>query len=153
MSNDLTGEGLESQSSHDALLISALKEMGQYLFVYGSLKQGRGGKEASRMAQQLRYIGKAQVPGTLYDLGDYAGAIVDTNEESFVIGELVELVDSSVLKQLDEYEQYDPHRSRSCLFVRRKVRASLQNGKTVAAWIYVYNRDPGEAPIIASGEY
>lgn len=127
--------------------------MSEYLFVYGSLKRGFGGKEVTGLANQMKWIGTAKVPGRLYDLGKYVGAIVENDLDSFVKGELLEIPDPSVLKRLDEYEEYNPARVLSCLFVRRQVRARVENGREVDAWIYVYNRDPGDAPIIPSGEY
>lgn len=127
--------------------------MSEYLFVYGSLKRGFGGKEATELANQMKWISTAQVPGRLYDLGKYVGAIVETDLDRFVKGELLEIPDSAVLKRLDEYEEYDPARVLSCLFVRRQVRAHVEDGREVDAWIYVYNHEPGNAPIIPSGEY
>lgn len=142
---------LKLRSTHQTS--SVVAQMSEYLFVYGSLKRGFGGKEASELANQMKWIGTAQVPGRLYDLGKYVGAIVEKDLDLFVKGELLEIPDSSVLKRLDEYEEYNPARVLSCLFVRQQVRARVEDGRHVDAWIYVYNRDPGDAPVIASGEY
>ena len=127
--------------------------MSEYVFVYGSLKPGFGGEEATKMVGLLRHVGRAKVAGRLYDFGEYCGAILDDAREEFVIGELMEIPTKSVLQKLDQYEEYDPQESRTSLFVRMKVQATLQNGEIVPAWIYVYNGDPGAAPIIESGEY
>jgi pyruvate carboxylase len=126
--------------------------MSEYLFVYGSLKRGFGGPEASEISQQLDWIGAAEVYGKLFDLGQYCAAILDHSDGAVIKGELMQLVDDSMLKRLDEYEAYDAGKP-ECLFVREKVRALMTDGQSVEAWIYTYNRDPGNAPIIASGEY
>jgi pyruvate carboxylase len=126
--------------------------MSEYLFVYGSLKRGFGGQEATEISQQLNWIGQAEVYGKLYDLGRYCAAILDRTEDSVIKGELLEIPDASMLKQLDEYEEYDALAPYRGLFVRQKAQ-TLINGRIVEAWIYTYNRDPGDAPVIASGEY
>ena len=127
--------------------------MSEYVFVYGSLKPGFGGEEARKMVSLLRHVGSAKVAGRLYDFGEYCGAILDEARDEFVKGELLEIPTQSVLRKLDQYEEYDPRGSNISLFVRQRVQATLQTGEIVQAWIYVYNGEPGDAPIIKSGEY
>ena len=126
--------------------------MSEYLFVYGSLKRGCGGRQASEISNELTWIGKAEVRGRLYDFGEYCGAIIDTSAPSVIKGELLELPNTSMLKRLDGYENYDPATSDS-LFVRQKVETIVETGSSLEAWIYTYNRHPGDAPVIANGEY
>jgi len=106
------------------------------------------------IVRQLRKIGPAHVRGRLFDLGEYPGAILDVNAETKIEGEVFELpTDPSVLAELDAYEGYelaDPTRS---LFIRVKSSAQLSDGRDVESWIYVYNRDPGKAPLITDGNY
>jgi gamma-glutamylcyclotransferase (GGCT)/AIG2-like uncharacterized protein YtfP len=127
--------------------------MSEYVFVYGSLKPGFGGQESARMVSLMRHVGRAKVSGRLYDFGEYSGAIPDSTQVKLVVGELLELPDEAVLNKLDRYEEYDPNDSHASLFVRRRVQATLENGEIVNAWIYIYNRDPGDAPVIKSGEW
>ena len=127
--------------------------MSEYVFVYGSLKPGFGGEEAAKMVGLLRHVASAKVAGRLYDFGEYCGAILDEACGEFVKGELLEVPTQSVLRKLDQYEEYDPRESKTSLFVRQKVQARLQSGEIVPAWIYVYNGETGDAPIIESGEY
>ena len=50
--------------------------MAQYLFSYGTLQAELAPAEIAPVVRQLRPIGRASIPGILYDLGDYPGAVV-----------------------------------------------------------------------------
>ena len=126
--------------------------MSEYLFVYGSLKRGYGGAETTALLAQVIWLGPAQVRGRLYDFSNYCGAILDPSGDQTIKGELLEIADGSTLGKLDQYENYEPENSDS-LFVRRATTVTLANGSMREAWIYVYNLDPGDAPVIKSGEY
>ncbi|MDQ1638128.1 MAG: hypothetical protein QOF62_1467 [Pyrinomonadaceae bacterium] len=126
----------------------------KYLFLYGTLIEPEPPEEITPLVKRLPRIGTASIPGRLYDLGDYPGAVVDASANTSIHGELVELPeDETVLDSLDKYEEFDPDNPKQSLFVRRKVNARLVNGENVDAWMYVYNKQPGDAPIIPGGTY
>jgi len=50
--------------------------MSDYLFTYGTLKHGHAPDEIASAVTKLRPVGKGFVPGVLYDLGDYPGAVL-----------------------------------------------------------------------------
>lgn len=127
--------------------------MAQYLFSYGTLQAELAPAEIAPVVQQLRPIGRASIPGILYDLGDYPGAVVGgTNLE--VWGQVFELPeDPEVLCQLDEYEEFNPAEIERSQFVRIQSKATLDDGRVIKAWVYVYNRDPGSAPRIVNGSF
>jgi gamma-glutamylcyclotransferase (GGCT)/AIG2-like uncharacterized protein YtfP len=126
----------------------------EYLFLYGTLKPDTADREISPIVQRLRNIGRGRVRGKLYDLGGYPGAVVDASSNSFVRGLLVELpADRATLEALDRYEEFDPSNPGDSLFIRTKTTVRLTNGRSVRGWMYVYNRDPGNAPVIRGGEY
>ena len=126
----------------------------EYLFLYGTLKPDAADREIADVVKELRSVGRGRVPGKLYDLGDYPGAIVDASANTFVKGLLLELPNSKAsLDALDRYEEFDSSNPRTSLFVRTRTRVRLTNGRNVQAWMYVYNRDPGNAPLIRGGEY
>lgn len=127
--------------------------MTKYLFLYGTLKPDAADSEIADVVRQLRKVGRGYVSGRLYDLGDYPGAIVDASSNSQVRGLLVELPDETMLEALDRYEEFDPSNPRQSLFVRTKTKVQLADGRNVQGWIYVYNRQPGNAPLIRSGHY
>jgi gamma-glutamylcyclotransferase (GGCT)/AIG2-like uncharacterized protein YtfP len=96
----------------------------------------------------------AYVPGRLYDFGDYPGAILDPSSETSICGELVALPpDQTLIDELDKYEEFDPSNPEASLFIRKRTKVMLANGESLEAWIYVYNRDPGDAPIVRGGDY
>jgi gamma-glutamylcyclotransferase (GGCT)/AIG2-like uncharacterized protein YtfP len=128
--------------------------MSQYLFLYGTLKPNEAASEVAETVKTLRHVGSATVPGRLYDFGDYPGAVIDQAAESSIKGELFELPnDDSTLKVLDDYEEFSRTDRKNSLFVRIRTVATVQGGRRLNAWVYVYNRNPGNARQIASGDY
>jgi gamma-glutamylcyclotransferase (GGCT)/AIG2-like uncharacterized protein YtfP len=125
-----------------------------YLFVCGTLLPGRAPREIADVASRLRSIGAATVKGRLYDLGAYPGAILDASTPQEISGWVFALpLDPSVLEALDDYENYNPHDPESCLFVRTRASVKLDDGRELECWMYVYNRDPGDAPLVPGGDY
>ena len=129
--------------------------MTKYLFLYGTLIQRDApNKEIARIVRRLHRVGAASVRGRLYDFGDFPGAVVDPSSNSFVRGELVELPDDeNILQALDKYEEFDSANPRKSLFIRSKVDIKMANGRMIQGWIYVYNKNPGDAPLIRGGNY
>jgi gamma-glutamylcyclotransferase (GGCT)/AIG2-like uncharacterized protein YtfP len=129
--------------------------MSEYLFLYGTLLADQAPDEVAEALKSLRRIGPAQVQGRLYDLGEYPGAILARPSSKTVVqGQLFELPTArTIWKELDQYEEFDPAKKENSLFVRTKTRARLTNGDEVNCWIYVYNDDPGTAPLVADGNY
>lgn len=109
-------------------------EKGNYLFVYGTLRNKYDLKLKERVAKELEYIGKAKVGAALYDLGRYPGAIKES-QKSEVIGDVFLISNpDKVFKVLDQYEGEN--------FSRVKEQVKLRGGKLVNAWVYWYNQDP-----------
>jgi gamma-glutamylcyclotransferase (GGCT)/AIG2-like uncharacterized protein YtfP len=126
----------------------------EYLFLYGTLLADGLPDDVVGALKALRRIGPAQVRGRLFDLGEYPGAILAPSSKTVVRGELFELPSSpAILKALDNYEEFDPANKEGSLFVRTKVKATLLDGPKVDCWVYVYNDDPGSAPLLADGVY
>ena len=129
--------------------------MTEYLFVYGSLRSPCHAPEAiAAVANRFVRLGLGKVNGRLYDFRDFCGAVLDSNGISVVHGELVELPsDEDVLEVLDRYEEIDPLNPANGLFWRQRTTVRLVDGSEKEAWIYTYNRAPGNAPLIISGDY
>jgi gamma-glutamylcyclotransferase (GGCT)/AIG2-like uncharacterized protein YtfP len=128
--------------------------MKQYLFFYGTLLPSMASRELNKTVQRLRWVGRASMPGSLYDLGDFPGAILDANSSGRILGEVHELPnDAGVLAVLDQYEEFDPTDPAGSLFIRVRATATLEDGRKLPCWVYQYNRDPGTAQQIASGDY
>jgi len=64
----------------------------------------------------------------------------------FVIGDVFQLAEASnTLSELDRYEGGD--------FERRIVSVTLNDGREMEAWAYLYKRDTTGKPRIDSGDY
>lgn len=129
-------------------------EMKDYLFVYGTLSPKHAPSEIRHSVRRLHPISSATVKGYLYDLGEYPAAILDASTRRKITGQVFELpADPSVLRSLDAYEGYKPKNVKESLFIRRRTTVVLDDGQELECWIYIYNRDLGAAPLIASGNY
>ncbi len=128
--------------------------MTEYLFAYGTLQPGHAPAEVAPAVGKMLPIGSGCVPGLLYDLGDYPGAILDRMSERKICGTVFELpADANILRQLDDYEGFDPQAPDRSLFIRTLHPVVLANGGTLSCWVYVYNRDPESARILEGGGY
>lgn len=124
------------------------------LFAYGTLQPGLVPAELASPMAGISLIARGSVPGILYDLGGYPGAILDPRAKSRIHGVIYELPDDpQFLAQLDAYEEYDPAAPDASLFRRALHPVTLANGDHIDCWIYVYNRDPGAAPIVPDGVF
>lgn len=128
--------------------------MSDYIFLYGTLLPELATDEIAGIISRLRPIGYARVQGSLYDLGEYPGAVIDSSSENAIRGEVFELPeDESLIKALDEYEGYDPEDSNNSLFVRLKIAVEMDDGRRLDSWVYVYNQDIRSAIVIPDGDY
>jgi gamma-glutamylcyclotransferase (GGCT)/AIG2-like uncharacterized protein YtfP len=93
--------------------------------------------------------------GRLVDLGPYPGLIPPKSPDDWVCGQVYVLRNPGrALMRLDEYEGCAPgtgneHRS----FRRALGKAVLESGRTVSAWVYVYEGPVSGKRIIVSGDY
>jgi gamma-glutamylcyclotransferase (GGCT)/AIG2-like uncharacterized protein YtfP len=128
--------------------------MSEYLFAYGTLQPDHVAEEIASTVARFRTVGRGHVRGSLYDLGEYPGAILSASSQKRIIGTVFELPeDPDVLKQLDEYEGFDPRKPAASLFVRKLHPVTLAAGRTVRCWVYEYNGNPESARLLANGSY
>ena len=118
------------------------------VFVYGTLRPGDVGFRETALADRVECLGPAQVAGTLYDLGEYPGAVL--GKSGIIRGELLLPLDRGVLPLLDEYEIYDPADPKSSEFLRL-IATTVDSGLSI--WIYAYNRSVTDVPVIPSGDW
>ncbi|MGI8836117.1 MAG: gamma-glutamylcyclotransferase family protein [Pyrinomonadaceae bacterium] len=115
------------------------------VFVYGSLRRGSARSMSIRFPNAT-FIAEAAVRGSLYDLGEYPGAL--TNEsDSLVIGEAYE-VNDELLNKLDDFEASSNYR-------RQQVEVSLGTQRRTG-WIYVPKDNPesySHCTLIESGDW
>lgn len=126
----------------------------QQLFVYGSLRSGFNHPAYAYISTHFTLLGSAKVRGKLYDLGDYPAAI-PTSEDIYIHGELYQLKEeqefSWAIAQIDDYEGVNPEPGEAALY-KRELTTAYSKGQTTMAWIYWYNNDINDKPLIASGD-
>ena len=123
------------------------------VFVYGTLRRGFAlHSELKKVG--ARYLGKGQILGKLFDLGEYPGAVRLAGGNSNIEGELYELQNpAEQLAVLDEIEEFDPRLPNKSLFIRKKATVKLKDGGRVRAWVYFLPRKPRRGLMIVSGNY
>jgi gamma-glutamylcyclotransferase (GGCT)/AIG2-like uncharacterized protein YtfP len=110
------------------------------LFVYGTLKDPEALTRLLGDREHWREVGLGAVRGALFDLGDFPGLIESESAGDVVRGMVIELVEPEVaLTRLDAYEGVHDG-----LYVRREVSVRLEGGRSLTAWVYVYNRPVGK---------
>ena len=115
------------------------------VFVYGSLRRGNAGAMSVRFPDAT-YVAEGRVRGSLYDLGEYPGLVLD-GAASFVSGEVYE-VDDDTLYRLDEFELTSD-------YSRKQVEVEHGSEHT-DCWIYVPERDAeffADCELIKSGDW
>ncbi len=123
------------------------------LFVYGTLMQDTDSAMARFLHARAYSRGIAYLPGRLYDLGSYPGAVYDPEEKNTITGQIYTLRDpEAILPILDEYECVSENPTEPEEYVRILVPALLE-GKIVSSWIYQYNFATAHLPLIPSGNY
>ena len=124
------------------------------LFVYGSLSSGFRSPAYEYISRYFDLGGHAKVKGKLYDLGEYPAA-KPTNEDKFIIGELYRIRHekefSWAIGQLDDYEGVNVAFDETTLYRRDLVEVYIDD-KSTSAWIYWYDGDVENKPVIESGD-
>lgn len=123
------------------------------LFVYGTLLRDAEHLMANYLQERSKFLGIGFMPGELYKVDFYPGAIHDPTSDYQVRGELYQLQEpQKVFEVLDGYEGYDSQDPDNCLFLRKKVNIA-QEGSLLLSWVYVYNQSPEGLPFIPSGDF
>lgn len=117
--------------------------MSDHLFVYGTLQPGFAPPNIAEAVAKLLPVGRGFIYGELIELNGYPGAVPDPKSKDRIPGAVLELPgDTGILRQLDEYEGYDPEAPETSEFVRVRQSVELSGGGTLECWMYRYNRAP-----------
>ncbi|MCS4306900.1 gamma-glutamylcyclotransferase (GGCT)/AIG2-like uncharacterized protein YtfP [Rheinheimera pacifica] len=128
--------------------------MQHYLFVYGTLRQNANHPMHQLLAQHSRFIGKARYQAQLYRIDYYPGAVPSNNVADQVVGELYQLIQPDLLlPELDNYEECSSRFTPPHEYRREQQNITLDNGYSVVAWVYVYNRNTDGLALIHSGDF
>ena len=121
------------------------------LFVYGTLNTPSN-KFSKILKESSISLGEGEIEGRLYDIGNYPGVIEDSSGH-LVKGEIYRLKNLKVLKDLDNYEDFDSKNPTNSLFIRKALIVIDKKGKTHRAWVYLYNKSMDAKKIIKHGDY
>jgi gamma-glutamylcyclotransferase (GGCT)/AIG2-like uncharacterized protein YtfP len=126
----------------------------QYLFVYGSLRRDHEHEMSRWLARNADFVGDATLPGRLYLVDVYPGAVPSATPEDTVRGQifLLERPDP-ILAKLDEYENFDPQSPSTSLYRRELAKVFVEDGTPLDAWVYLYNRSTNGLTPIPSGRW
>ena len=123
-----------------------------FLFVYGTLLRGLRDDLLRRVG--AKFVAMGTIQGRLYDLGRYPGAKPSPEPEDRVYGEVHRLPDPKTsLALLDKYEGIPSEAPVKGGFVREVVGVTVEGGRRLHAWAYLYNRPVSDGKLIAGGDY
>jgi len=119
----------------------------RYVFVYGTLRRGEC-NDITRLRPAPRFLGRAQLPGTLYDLGAYPGAVFGGTD--LVVGEVYAIA-PALEHQLDLIEEVAPVPSGE--YHRREVAVELDGRRLICLAYEIDPRRVGHARRIVSADW
>ncbi|QJD77965.1 gamma-glutamylcyclotransferase family protein [Spirosoma rhododendri] len=125
-----------------------------HLFVYGTLRVTFTNPAAVQLRQVCQYVGEGLMPGRLYDLGDYPGAIHLPTAHALVHGSVYALLTApdALLATLDSYEGVNTPPDPADEYRRESVLISLPNQR-IDCWVYLYNQAITDQHCIEAGDY
>lgn len=119
----------------------------KFFFVYGTLRRGDD-NDITRLIPEPRFIGHAQIQGTMYHLGSYPGVLLQG--DGSIVGE-VYAVSPELEQQLDAIESEYPAQSDE--YVKRDIDVMVAG---VRMRCHVYEINPAYTlgkPVIPSGDW
>jgi gamma-glutamylcyclotransferase (GGCT)/AIG2-like uncharacterized protein YtfP len=126
--------------------------MTDLVFFYGTLMAAFERPGRVLLERLLTPVGTGCIRAALFDLGFYPAAV--PAEDWQVWGEVHRMADAeAVLSVLDEIEGYSAAEPDASLYTRSEFPVTLENGRSVEAWVYFYNAPLGKAERIESGDY
>jgi gamma-glutamylcyclotransferase (GGCT)/AIG2-like uncharacterized protein YtfP len=113
---------------------------GDNIFVYGTLRPGRGANYF--MQGRSEHVGTTRIKARMYDLGSYPGVRLDDCTD-WVTGDLYRITDDSLPTLLDRYEGYPDYYGRKMV--------TTEDGHDT--WVYEIGFVPANGSYMPSGEW
>ncbi len=121
---------------------------GLHVFVYGTLRKGQA-NDINQLQPAPRFVGPAQVQGSLHHLGRYPGLLLQERGQA-VRGE-VYAINAQLERKLDEIEELYPQQTDE--YFKRHVPVRV-NGQWLDCIVYEINpRYTVGKPVIESGDW
>jgi len=125
-----------------------------HFFFYGTLIPEYAPEHLREVLAGFHSLGEGWLRGTLYDFGNYPGAIFEDSAPSQVFGRVyMGSSDDLLLAELDRYEGYDQLSPTKGEYIRRRRSVTLANRTVQQCWMYDYNWSTEGFPIIAEGRW
>jgi gamma-glutamylcyclotransferase (GGCT)/AIG2-like uncharacterized protein YtfP len=122
------------------------------LFVYGSLLNADN-EFANYLKNKAAFYSTGKFKGRLYDVGEYPGAIITTDNDYDITGSVYMLNNpNEALTILDDYEGFGPEQDQPNLFIRKLLAVDTGQG-LVNCWVYLYILSVDGLVEITSGDY
>jgi gamma-glutamylcyclotransferase (GGCT)/AIG2-like uncharacterized protein YtfP len=110
------------------------------IFVYGTLKRDANSEMSRLLADHAEFVGDATYQGRLYNIDYYPGVVPSDDPNDLVQGEVYLLHQADVaLPLLDRYEGVGSEFPEPNEYLRLKQTVTLKGGRSVTAWVYIYN--------------
>ena len=123
------------------------------LFTYGTLRRAAGNAAHRLLADSAEIVGHGFVRGRLYQAGGFPVLVPDPQGVE-VTGEVYRAFGPpGVFIRLDQYEGFDPTSPDTSEFRRDFVQVTMNDGRTVTAWAYIYQRPLFDLHPIPHGDY
>ena len=123
------------------------------LFTYGTLRRATGHAAHRLLADSAELVGQGSVRGRLYQATDFPVLVTDP-QGAAVVGEVYRVfAPQAAFVRLDQYEGFDPASPDTSEFRRELMPVTLNDGRTVTAWAYVYQRPLFDLQPIPHGDY
>lgn len=127
--------------------------MSDYLFTYGTLRKGFPNPFADILEQEAQHLGPAKIPGLLFEIKQYPGAIYLPKCLYHISGDLFRLNDPEhTLSSLDSYEQVGTYLPQPNEYIRTTIPLNWQ-AQTLQVWIYLYHWSLADKQWIPDGDY
>lgn len=124
-----------------------------FLFVYGTLRRAFKHPQHKIISINADFFSAAYMPGDLYEVNGYPGAIYRPQSHAKIVGELYKIKQHGPLfSHLDEYEQCSACYAEPHEYVRQCCPV-FSTKKTVLAWVYLYNHSLQHLQKITDGNY
>lgn len=129
--------------------------MTDFLFVYGTLRQGNTNTMAAYLAAHAEFVTGGWFQGEMYLISYYPGVIASDQPDHRVFGEVYRLIDAqTALAVLDDYEECGTQHTQAAEYQRVKTRIFASDGRVLApVWIYLYQWPLAGKARIASGDF